>query len=138
MDEELLRLKVGEIVVNLVNISEIARRDGLLSLEDRIDRELIRERDPFNIGLQLVVDGTDWMYINEYLNNLIETDVQNDWQGKLIYRLYKQGLRSIQSGDNSRILIYMLDSLIPKKYRPEWMADGYTGYLKASGGELPE
>ncbi len=58
------------LIGNLVQFSERARREGLLSLED----DLANLDEPFlKKGIQLVVDGTD----PELVRNILETDIAN-------------------------------------------------------------
>mgnify|MGYP001797169805 CR=1 FL=1 len=60
----------ANLILNLVNISERARREGLLSLED----DLVNLDEPFlRKGIQLVVDGTD----PELVRNILQTDMDN-------------------------------------------------------------
>ena len=59
-----------ELIITLVQFSERARREGLLSLED----DLVNLDEPFlKKGIQLVVDGTD----PELVRNILETDMNN-------------------------------------------------------------
>ncbi len=61
---------VVNLITTLVQFSERARREGLLSLED----DLANLDEPFlKKGIQLVVDGTD----PELVRNILETDMQN-------------------------------------------------------------
>jgi chemotaxis protein MotA len=61
---------VPNLILTLVNFSERARREGLLSLED----DLANLDEPFlRKGIQLVVDGTD----PELVRNILETDIEN-------------------------------------------------------------
>lgn len=61
---------LGNLIVTLVQFSERARREGLLSLED----DLAGLDEPFlKKGIQLVVDGTD----PELVRNILETDMKN-------------------------------------------------------------
>ncbi len=58
------------LIQTLVNFSDRARREGLLSLED----DLANLDEPFlKKGIQLVVDGTD----PEMVRNILETDMEN-------------------------------------------------------------
>jgi chemotaxis protein MotA len=61
---------IAGLITTLVNFSERARREGLLSLED----DLAGLDEPFlKKGIQLVVDGTD----PELVRNILETDMEN-------------------------------------------------------------
>ncbi len=59
-----------EIIKKLVEFSEVARRDGILALENVLDQI----PDPFlRQGLQLAVDGTD----PELIQDIMETEMDN-------------------------------------------------------------
>ena len=61
---------IVQLILTLVQFSERARREGLLSLED----DLANLDEPFlKKGIQLVVDGTD----PELVRNILETDMNN-------------------------------------------------------------
>ncbi|NLJ72396.1 MAG: flagellar motor stator protein MotA [Syntrophomonadaceae bacterium] len=61
---------IREIIDMIVDIASQARREGLLSLEQRIDEI----SDPFiRKGLQLIVDGQDEEFVREYM----EMDIIN-------------------------------------------------------------
>jgi Leucine-rich repeat (LRR) protein/flagellar motor component MotA len=89
-----------------VELSEIARREGFLALEEHIDRKGIAARDVFEYGLLLVIDGWDAVNIAKILDNLIahETDPVR----KNISMAKKKAVLSINDGDNPRLLIGML------------------------------
>ena len=61
---------LGSLITTLVNFSEYARREGLLSLEDH----MVNLDEPFlKNGIQLVVDGID----PELVRSILETDMNN-------------------------------------------------------------
>ncbi|MCB1173554.1 MAG: MotA/TolQ/ExbB proton channel family protein [Leptospiraceae bacterium] len=61
---------LSNLIVTLVQFSERARREGLLSLED----DLGQLDEPFlKKGIQLVVDGTD----PDLVRNILDTDMKN-------------------------------------------------------------
>lgn len=63
-------MDAASLITTLVNFSERARREGLLSLED----DLAGLDEPFlKKGIQLVVDGTD----PELVRNILDTDMEN-------------------------------------------------------------
>jgi chemotaxis protein MotA len=65
--------KVDEMIRCLVGYAEVARRDGMLALEEA----LRSQKDPFlQKGLQLAIDGTDPEIIEETLS--IEMDAQGE------------------------------------------------------------
>jgi chemotaxis protein MotA len=71
-----------KIIDDLVSYAEIARRDGILSLES-----VIREADdPFIVqGIQMAVDGTDPELIDTIMNNELDAIAERHEQGKAIF-----------------------------------------------------
>jgi len=61
---------VNELIAQLVGFAEIARRDGILSLENHMEDV----NDPFIVqGIQMAVDGTD----PELIEQILEADLEN-------------------------------------------------------------
>ena len=59
-----------ELVRQLVELAEIARRDGILALENSVDQI----EDPFLVrGIQMAVDGSD----PEVIESIMETELEN-------------------------------------------------------------
>jgi len=71
-----------KLIDDLVGYAEIARRDGILSLENAIkDAD-----DPFIIqGIQMAVDGTDPELIEAIMNNELEAIAERHGKGKAIF-----------------------------------------------------
>ena len=64
------QIDLGALITTLVNFSEYARREGLLSLEDH----MANLDEPFlKNGIQLVVDGSD----PELVRGILETEMSN-------------------------------------------------------------
>ena len=115
--------KVSERAIFL---SEKARREGLLALEDEINSEKENRRDIFEYGLRFVIDGTDASIIRDLLENIINQE--EDKYTHLLMELKKEAVLLLQSGENIRIIAYKLnsftdicltDDLIIKKYMNE-------------------
>ena len=71
-----------ELISDLVRYAEIARRDGILSLEN-VTNEI---KDPFLVsGIQMAVDGTDPDLIETILMNDLEAIEQRHDDGKAIF-----------------------------------------------------
>jgi flagellar motor component MotA len=51
--------KYIEFAARALKLSEKARREGLLALEEESDQEKIDNRDIFEYGLRFVIDGTE-------------------------------------------------------------------------------
>jgi flagellar motor component MotA len=91
-----------------VQLSEKARREGLVAIEDVIDFEKADRRDIFEYGLTFVVDGIDASIIRELLSLIIEQE--EDKYASLLMRLKLEAVLSIQSGEYTRILAYKLNA----------------------------
>ncbi|BAM03920.1 motility protein A [Phycisphaera mikurensis] len=73
---------VADLIDELVGFAEIARRDGILSLESKC-REI---EDPFIVqGLQMAVDGTDPELIEQVLMNDLDNLVDRHEGGKALF-----------------------------------------------------
>ena len=92
-----------------IELSKKARREGLLALEEMIDREKVKQRDILEYGLRFVVDGTDASLIRDVLENIIEQE-EDEYTRKLMI-IKEEIVLSVQSGDNTRILAYKINSL---------------------------
>jgi len=109
----------AEIIENhikrILQLSEKARREGLLSLECEIDKTSVGFRDIFDLGLMLVVDGTDSDLINQILSEF-ESHETDGFQ-IILNKIKKAGVLSLQSGENPRLLALRLDAMIPLGHR---------------------
>lgn len=75
-------LSTQKLIDDLVGYAEVARRDGILSLENAIKEA----DDPFIIkGIQMAVDGTDPELIEQIMNNELEAIVERHDNGKAIF-----------------------------------------------------
>ena len=91
-----------------MNFAEKARREGLLALEEDIDSGKVDNRDIFEYGMRFVIDGTEKELIDKILSNII--DQEKDDFSKALKIIQKEAVLSIQSGDNPRILLAVLNS----------------------------
>jgi chemotaxis protein MotA len=74
----------AELIGELVQLAELARKDGLLALEMR-SREI---RDPFvAMGIQLAVDGTRPEVISEIMNNEVQARAARHREAKKVVEL---------------------------------------------------
>ena len=89
-------------------LSEKARREGLLSLEEKTDSDKLNRRDIFEYGLRFVVDGADAEIIRGILSNIIKQE--EDKYARRLMEIKEEAVLSIQAGDNPRIIAYKLNS----------------------------
>ncbi len=72
---------IEKLIEDLVSFAEIARRDGILSLEN-VTRDI---EDPFIVkGIQMAVDGTDPELIEQILNNELDNVIERHANGKSV------------------------------------------------------
>jgi len=77
-------LPMDKLVKQLVSYAEVARRDGMLALEDAIKQQ----QDPFlKKGLQLAIDGTDPEIIQQTLEIEVQTLAERHKQGKRFFEV---------------------------------------------------
>jgi flagellar motor component MotA len=102
--------EIAVLFNTLIDLSQQSRRDGLLALEEHIDINLRNQFEILNLGLSLVIDGTDSEMISEILDNIINQYKYEET--KIIGRFKKRGILGIQEGTNPRALQIILLSMI--------------------------
>lgn len=105
-----------DAAVDIIMISRIARREGVLCLE-----ELVEDHESVFVKwlARLVVDGTDSellfeMVVNEYWMRASEGALA------MVDYMYIRGMLFVQEGLNDRILADFLQTLIPQGLRSEY------------------
>ena len=74
--------QIDKLIEDLVSFAEIARRDGILSLENAV-KDI---DDPFIVqGIQMAVDGTDPELIEQVMLNDLENLAERHETGKFLY-----------------------------------------------------
>ena len=96
------------IIERALTTSIVVRREGLLALESSLDSDKVANRDIFEYGLRFVIDGTDYAFIDKILSNLIKQE-KDEYQITL-KTIQKEAVLAIQSGDNPRMIVYLLNS----------------------------
>ncbi|MAY73922.1 MAG: motility protein A [Phycisphaerae bacterium] len=71
----------AEVIADMVKYAEVARREGILSLENMIEDM----KDPFIVrGVKMAVDGTDPELIKTIMDTELDSLIDRHAQGKLI------------------------------------------------------
>ncbi len=71
----------NQLIADMVRYAEIARRDGILALENAL-KEI---KDPFVVsGIQMAVDGTDPELIEDILNSDMDATADRHAEGKAV------------------------------------------------------
>ena len=107
MTDEQFTGEYRRIVERAMLVSDISRREGLLAIEDEIDRDKIKRRDVFELGIRLVVDGMGNESIDKILSNIIAQE--SDTQRRLLLTIQKEAAPAIREGENPHILELQLN-----------------------------
>ena len=100
--------QASSIIHRSCEFSEKSRREGILVLDDFINKEKAKQRDIFEYGMLLGIDGADFEFISKILSNLIEHEQDED--ARRLKTIQKEAVRSIRRGDNSLVLLHFLTS----------------------------
>lgn len=101
------------LIVKAMSMCEKSRREGLMSLVEELDdvKEAVKERDIFYYGIALAADGIDQPILEKILNNLV--DQERDDKKRKLKTMQKEAVMSIKNGDNPRVMLALLLSLVP-------------------------
>lgn len=108
--------KVIDAAKNLMKLADLARKEGLLALEDMaqtISSDFLRQL------ILLVVDGNFPEIIAEIGTNIYWTKAPDNADAMIDY-MYLRGMLGIQNGDNPRVLESILMSLMPTELHQEY------------------
>ncbi|MBR4027048.1 MAG: hypothetical protein IKJ01_05760 [Lachnospiraceae bacterium] len=102
-----------ETVKKIVELAYIARREGLLALEDAVwDIALESAEEVLKHLIIMVVDGTEPQIVEEIGLSRYYAHLYTDYEA-LRYLMYLEGALSIQAGENPRILEERLKVMLP-------------------------
>jgi flagellar motor component MotA len=110
MNDDEFTNEYNNFVERVYIMSDKARREGLLAIEEMIDENKYIHRDVFEYGLRLVIDGTDAQFIKKILTNIIE--LEDDKNKKLLKNIQQEAVLAIQEGLNPRLLMLLLNSYV--------------------------
>lgn len=104
------------LITDLVNFAEIARRDGILSLENALQNV----KDPFIItGIQMAVDGTDPELIEQIMQAELEAVEDRHSDGKALFdNMAKYGPAFGMIGTLIGLVIMLQNMQDPSKIGP--------------------
>ncbi|WP_461247683.1 hypothetical protein [Treponema sp. R6D11] len=108
-------IEYKKISERIIFLSEKARKEGLLELEQLIDHEKANNRDIFEYGLQFVVDGVDQPVVKRILSLIIEQE--KDKYTRRLMELKKATILHIQNGLNTQLLKCLINAFteIPRE-----------------------
>jgi flagellar motor component MotA len=77
---------------------ELVRREGILSLESKIESLNMNQRDPIRVGLQAAIDGTEPEEIRELLENMMWVNCPECKFCKIIWKMIISSIVDMQNG----------------------------------------
>ena len=114
---------VIEAIIAIDSMSHVARKEGLLALEDKYAQgDTGTVADDIVYGVRLVVDGTDPDLVAEVASNEYLT---SKYEGNKALKQYIliRGLLAIQEGMNPRVIEEVLVSLLPSNLKEQVTKD---------------
>ncbi|MDR1025738.1 MAG: hypothetical protein LBL56_08425 [Treponema sp.] len=90
--------------------SIVSRSMGLVSLENLLDKKKYNQRDIFEFGIRLAMDGRTSELIDKVLSNII--NLETDKEAKTLKNIQKDAVLSIQQGISSEDLMWILNSYV--------------------------
>jgi flagellar motor component MotA len=90
--------------------SIISRSLGLVSLQNIMDKKKCNQRDIFEYGLMLVLDGRVPEMIDKILTNII--NLETDKEKKVLKNIQKDAVLSIQQGFPSEQIMWIMNSYV--------------------------
>ena len=98
--------------------AEKSRREGLLALDDELDREkAYGNRDIFEYGMRFVVDGVSQDIIRGILSNIIEQE--KDEYTRLFMTIQRAAVLTIQDGVNPHLIFLIMNSFTDLSLRDD-------------------
>lgn len=111
-------LNIVDVIRKIKEISELARREGLLAMEEYANESLSEnvEMERFiKEGILLIVDGTEPSILKEVLSNQIAVEGLEKFESYLKF-IIMNGMLMVQNGINPRFIEYFLLSYLPGEY----------------------
>ena len=109
------------ILQKALNCLKRARKEGMIALDNDLDNEKVEERDIFEYGLRLVIDGCDPEIIEKVLSNIIAQE--KDEYLRLLKTIQKEAILMIGVGEHPVLLFWVLNSYTDIPLNDEKMKD---------------
>jgi len=91
-------------------LSVISRSLGFVSIQDLLDKKKCNQRDIFEYGMMLVLDGRVPEMIDKILTNII--NLETDKEKKILKNMQKDVVLSIQQGTPSEQIMWIMNSYV--------------------------
>lgn len=127
------RKNVTRAICAILALSDIARHEGLLALEEAANEMKLENYQEYLRDLIIyVVDGTDPEYVREMGYLKYFSYHMSDYEG-LIFLIYLEGVLAIQQGENPRIIEEKLKCMLPRGYSFDFSEKEYSDFYETCG-----
>jgi flagellar motor component MotA len=110
MNEKDFMEEYDKILKCTLIFSIISSSMGLVSLKNLLDEEKYNQRDIFEYGMRMVLDGKSPELIDKILTNII--NLETDKEKKILKNIQKDAVLSIQQGTSPNDLMLILNSYV--------------------------
>jgi flagellar motor component MotA len=110
MNENSFTEEYNAIFERALIFSIISRSIGLVSLNNLLNKEKYNQRDIFEYGMRMVMDGRTPELIDKILTNII--NLETDKERKFLKNIQKDAVLSIQQGISSEELMRIMNSYV--------------------------
>ncbi|MDR2583666.1 MAG: hypothetical protein LBC75_09320 [Fibromonadaceae bacterium] len=130
--KKIFEMEAERICIKLIKLCEIARREGILALENFIDKEKLLKKDFLETGIQMAVDGMQREIVEKYIDSWIETNCNNSvaYYEKILASIIKAGVLCLQAGEHPKVAEYKMTVLIPRELIPDSLLPEKEGYFR--------
>jgi flagellar motor component MotA len=111
MDNKDFMEEYNSIFERILLFSMVSLREGLCSLEHTIDEQKYNQREIFEYGMRLVMEGKDSELINKILTNII--NLETDTEKSMLKTIQKEAILMIQQGIDSKSIMLIINSYVP-------------------------
>gem|GEM_PF-976299 len=124
------KIAVFAAIDEICKMSDLARKEGLLALEDEAYRfaETIGKLDIASRLIMLIVDGADEEKVRQIGYASYFADDHHGYEA-LEHLVYVEGMLLLQEGTNPRVISEALISLLPMELREEYCNGEHTEYI---------
>jgi predicted Zn-dependent peptidase len=113
MNENAFMEEYNAIFERALLFSLLSRSMGLASLNNSLNKEKYNERDIFEYGMRLVMDGRTPELIDKIVTNII--NLETDTERKILKTIQKDAVLSIQQNVSPEELAWIMNSYVPIK-----------------------
>jgi len=117
MNQKTFAQRTAQVVQRAYDLNIKGRKQGLSGLINNIDTEGLKNRDVFELGIQLLSDGVNPDFINNTLSNMINIE-QNEFIRRL-KTIQKEAVLRIHEGLNSWLLLHILLSYVSENEKKD-------------------